>query len=263
MASTEEAQEQEAALDESIVVDEIEVEDEVLVTIGDEPPEAVPSVEPEQAAQPYKTYRDESIKLGGEPKGLKSPEPEVTEAGEKPDLEALDYDTDIYEQKLEEWFDRKRKSKKAATEREAESLKNNEQWQQRLDSYGSAKLALKAKDFAEAEAVVAEALDLTQQGIIVQGADNSALVIYALGKNPARAKKLSAIKDPVKFAFAVAKLEKDLKMKRRTPPAPEKRVNGSGTKSGATDSALENLRAKASETGDYTKVVAYKRNNKL
>jgi hypothetical protein len=56
---------------------------------------------------------------------------------------------------------------------------------------------------------------------MLQGADNPALVVYALGKNPKKAKELSEIKDPVKFAFAVAKLEKELKVtNRRAAPHP-------------------------------------------
>jgi hypothetical protein len=96
--------------------------------------------------------------------------------------------------------------------------------------------------------------------VILQGADNPALVVYALGKNPKKAKELSSIADPVKFAFAVAKLEKELKvMPRKSAPAPERVVQTTGPKSGAVDSTLERLRAEAEKTGDYNKVMQYKR----
>ena len=102
--------------------------------------------------------------------------------------------------------------------------------------------------------------NVTQQGIIVQGADNPALVVYALGKNPKKAKELASITDPVKFAIAVGKLETQLKVtNRKAPPPPEKTLQGTGPKSGAVDSTLERLRADAEKTGDYTKVLQYKR----
>ena len=85
-------------------------------------------------------------------------------------------------------------------------------------------------------------------------------MIYALGKNPTKAKELSAINDPVKFAFAVAKLETQLKVtNRKAAPPPESTVRGTGRVSGAVDSTLERLRADAEKTGDYSKVMQYKR----
>jgi hypothetical protein len=85
-------------------------------------------------------------------------------------------------------------------------------------------------------------------------------VIYALGKNPKKAAELAKLTDPVKFAFAVAKLEKELKVtNRRAAPAPERVVQGTGRVSGAVDSTLERLREEAARTGNMTKVLQYKR----
>ena len=107
---------------------------------------------------------------------------------------------------------------------------------------------------------MSDALSVTQQGIIVKGAQNAAVVIYALGKNSTKLKELSSITDPVKFAFAVANLEKDLKVTtRKAPPPPEKTVTGSAPKSGVVDSQLERLRAEAEKTGNYSKVAQYQR----
>jgi len=85
-------------------------------------------------------------------------------------------------------------------------------------------------------------------------------LVYALGKNPTKAAALGAIKDPVEFAFAVARLEAQLKVSEKKPATPpETRVTGNGRVSGAVDATLERLRAEAERTGDYTKVSAYKR----
>ena len=116
------------------------------------------------------------------------------------------------------------------------------------------------RDYDDAEHQVMEALSQTQQAVVLQGSDNPALVVYALGKNPKRAKELAAVTDPVKFAFAVAKLEAQLKVQPRSkPPAPERGVpSGTAPVSGASDATLERLRAEAERTGDYTKVVRFR-----
>ena len=117
------------------------------------------------------------------------------------------------------------------------------------------------KDYDDAEHVVLESLNETKQGIILHGAKNPALVVYALGKNPQKVKELASIDDPVKFAIAIGGLEKELKVTSRktaSPPPPESKVRGSAPISGAVDSTLERLREEAARSGDHSKVFAYK-----
>ena len=73
------------------------------------------------------------------------------------------------------------------------------------------KKKLGLKDFDDAEESVASMLTDVQRGIIVDGSDNPALSFYAIGKNKALAKELASITNPVKFAFAVSKMENKLK----------------------------------------------------
>ena len=76
----------------------------------------------------------------------------------------------------------------------------------------------------------------------------------------AKAKEIAAIKDPVKFAFAIAKLEAQLKVSTKKPAVqPEGRIQGNARPSGTIDSTLERLREEANKTGDYSKVMEYKR----
>ena len=89
------------------------------------------------------------------------------------------------------------------------------------------------------------------------GADNTALIVYALGKNPEKLAELAKITDPVRFAFAAGKLEKDIKVQPRkgnTKPQPEQIVRSSASLSGGGNSALDAARKKAETTGDYTEV---------
>jgi len=251
-------------------VDEIEPEDaeEVVVTIGDIPevPEWVGDFTkrpgaPEWVKELRKTNRElqrQNRELQGKLQAA-PPETKPVVLGNKPKLEDHDYDADKYEEALTNWFERKRQADDVNAKQEAEVMNQQQAWQAKLDGYGKAKAELRVKDFEDAEEVAQQVFSITQQGVLLQGADNPALVVYALGKNPAKAKELAEIKDPVKFAFAVAKLEKDLKVtNRRQAPAPERIISGTGRSSGAVDSTLDRLREEAARTGNMTKVIAYK-----
>ena len=183
--------------------------------------------------------------------------------GPKPTLETSDYDADKFEQALESWHEQKRKADEREAKKDADVKAADQKYQGKLAAYTQAKGALGASDFDDAEAIVVDLLDPVQQGIIVHGAKDAALLIYALGKNEAKTRELAAIKDPVEFAFAVARLEGQMKVTSKKPVTrPEERVSGDSRPSGTVDSALDRLRAEATKTGDYTKVLAYKRKKK-
>jgi len=243
---------------------ESEQDDEVIVvSIGEEsPPQEEEKPAPEwvrdlrkQHRELQKRNRELEAKLNQEPAA-----PAVQELGKKPTLEDFDYDAEKFEASLANWFERKRQADEQVAKLQAERDNQAKEWQAKLDGYGKAKAELKVKDYDEAEAIAQESLNVVQQGVILQGAENPALLVYALGKNPKKAKELASISDPVKFAFAVAKLETQLKVtNRKAAPPPEKTVQGSGKVSGTVDSTLDRLRADAEKSGDYSKVMAYKR----
>lgn len=237
----------------------------VAVTIGGEapPPEDEETERaPEWVRDLRKQYREEKRrnKELQEQLAKTTGAAKVAELGEKPTLEKADYDTERYEKELAAWYERKRKHDEVEAARQAEAQAADREWRQKLEGYQSAKATLKVRDYDEAEDVVQDAFSVTQQGMILQGAENPALLVYALGKNPKRAKELASIKDPVKFAFAVARLETQLKVtKRKASSKPDPKISGTGRVSGAVDSTLERLRADAERTGDYSKVFQYKK----
>ena len=257
-----EVEEEETEISEIVDNEEPEDTEEVVVSIGEEaPPPEEHTPAPEWVKELRKTNR-ELQRQNRELQGRLQAAPTETKPvviGTKPKLEDHDYDADKYEEALTSWFERKRQAEEVNAKQEAEVMNQQKAWQAKLDGYGKAKAELRVKDFEDAEEVAQQVFSITQQGVLLQGADNPALVVYALGKNPAKAKELAEIKDPVKFAFAVAKLEKDLKVtNRRQAPAPERIVTGTGRSSGAVDSTLERLREDAARTGNMTKVIAYK-----
>ena len=244
------------------IVDDQDEPEEVVVSIGeDAPPPEDHTPAPEWVRELRKTNR-ELQRQNRELQSKLQVQPTETKPvaiGAKPKLEDHDYDADKYEEALTDWFERKRQADDVNAKQQAEVMNQQKAWQAKLDGYGKAKAELRVRDYEDAEAVAQEVFSITQQGVILQGAENPALVVYALGKNPKKAKELAEVSDPVKFAFAVAKLEKELKVtNRRAAPAPERIVSGTGRSSGAVDSTLERLREEAARTGNMTKVIQYR-----
>ena len=236
-----------------------EAENELVVQIGDEEP----AQEAERAPDWVRDLRRQHRELQRQNRELQAklqtvaPQQQLT-LGPKPTLESVDYDSAKFEQELEAWYTRKREVDSVRERAKRAEEEQTQAWQSKLEQYGKAKQELRVKDYDEAEALVQETMSTVQQGVILQGAENPALLVYALGRNPKRAKELAAITDPVKFAVAIGKLEKDMKVTPRKAPPPESTVR-SGTPDSANDSTLNRLRAEAERTGDMTKVIAYRR----
>lgn len=238
------------------------VPEELTVTIGETEPEAATEqAAPEWVKELRKTHRETQKRNRELEEELKTFKQKTLPAlGKKPSLEDYDYDAEQYETALFAWTDKKREHDAAAQKAVEERERQNKDWQDRLAEYQNKKVELKLSDYEDAEETAKGIFDVTQQGIVLQGASNPALVVYALGKNPTKAKELAAIKDPIKFAFEVAKLEGQLKMTpKKKAPAPEKMVEGGSAPSSSSNQTLERLRADAEKTGDYSKVREYKR----
>jgi hypothetical protein len=237
-------------------------DDGLVVEVGEEVED-----EPEHITELRKRYREQQKRL----KELEAQTvaPKVQALPPKPTLEECDYDTAAFEQKLEGWYDQKREHDARETEAKTLAEKANERWQMKVAAYDEGKEKLGAKDFDEAEATVHEILSTpfpgimaedVRFGIIKQGAKDPATLVYALGKNPAKAKELAAIDDPVEFAFALGELNGKMKVVRGKAPPPERRISaGAPGVAGAVDNTLERLREEAARSGDFSKVTAYKR----
>lgn len=245
-----------------------EEDQEVVVSIGNE---ETPASEEEKAADRSPVIRDLrrrhrelarenaelKAKLGtGQPAAQGKPE-----LPPKPKLADFDYDEEKYDQARDAWDSKKRE----ADAWEENQRKAAEAQQKRVqainEGYANSIKALGVKDYQEAEEEAAGALDQVQQSILKAGAANPAALVYALGKTPKKLAELASIKDPVKFAVAVGKLETEVKVTKRTStkPAPETTVRSNTSSATTTSATLERLQAEADKTGDRTKVAAYLR----
>jgi hypothetical protein len=244
-------------------------DDEVIVSLGESPnpEEQDESRAPEWVRELRKQNREKDRKLREQESEIArlkgtGQQPAAIVVGEEPTLEGCNYVEADFKTKWREWNQRKQEHDAAESKKADETKKQQEAWQATLEGYGKEKSALKVKDFDEAEDAVRNAFSTTQQGIVLSGVEpgKRAALVYALGKNPSKLKELSAIADPVKFSFAVAKLEMQVKVtpKKAVPP-PERKVQSSVAGAAAVDNTLEKLREEARKTGDLSKVIAYKR----
>lgn len=194
----------------------------------------------------------------------KLPKPEPT-LGPKPTLDQFDYDESRFSEAYDNWMDQKAAMDRADQQRLDEQRRQQEEVENFKKSYKARADSLGVDDFQEAESEVGTMLNQTQSGLLMRGADDPAALVYALSKSPTKLIELSRITDPVKFTVAVAKLEMNLTSRKPNRPAPEPRIASerSATGHSASSSQLEKLRDEAARTGDYSKVVAYKKQNGL
>jgi hypothetical protein len=177
-------------------------------------------------------------------------------AQEKPTIEGFDYDSDAYETALEKWILNK-------IEIESKKEEESSQWKASLDNYSKLKKSIDPDEFSESEENVKIELSVTQQGIILQWATNSALVVYKLGKNEKLLSEFSKIKDPIKFALAISNYEKGMgNSMEKEKPKPE-RVIKPGQHSSSNNSRVESkLLEKARETGNFSELFAFRKKQK-
>jgi len=231
---------------------------EVEITIGDDEPEPE---QPEKAPSWVADLRKRNRELAKELREAKASkaQPAQQQAPSDPgpmpkqsDAD-IDYDGDKYAAKLLEWTERKRRHEEAQREAEAKERAVREAWQKTLNQYEAEKKALKVQGYADAEAAVQDVLSTVQQGIIIQGADNRAQIVYALGRNTKRLQELAGIDDPVKFAIEIGKVSALMKVTTRKPTVqPETGVRGGSPGVQQTSSKSDALLKKAQASGDYT-----------
>lgn len=246
--------------------DAVTVSDEVVITIGDEAPE---TTEDETTAVPWvRNMRKQNRELQKELRELKAKaaQPAGVETAPtvvpRPKLEDFEYDSEAHDKAVDAWHEQKRQADEHAAKVSKERESQEAEWNGKLTQYAEAKKALKVSDYDSAEAAALESLSVTQQGIILQGAHDPAKIVYVIGNNPLKAKELSEIKDPVKFAFAIARLEDKLKTTPKASPPVERKLGGSSAAGVSKTDHLDKLRSQAEKTGDYSAVMAYKRQMK-
>jgi hypothetical protein len=182
-------------------------------------------------------------------------------ASAKPTLDQYDYDETRFSEAYDKWMEQKDEAEPCRSRSSTHSARSRRP-SKLQEVLRARKESLGVEDFDEAEAEVGSHLNQTQAGLLMRGADDPAVLVYALSKSPARLMDLAKITDPVKFTVAVAKMEISLATKKTSRPAPEARI----TPERALRFQLAKRRSKSSarrlrRTGDFTEVAKYKREN--
>lgn len=240
----------------------------VSITFGEQPA----AEEEEENAKPWvkelrrshremvRALRDKDSEIAR----LKGSNSTVAETlGEEPTFEQCEYDPEKYRAKVLEWTGRKAKLEQQQRDRDQVEQGERAKWQTRITAVQAEASKLKVPDYADAVDTLETTFSPVQMGIVIGGPNDpktSAALRYALGKNPKKARELAAIADPVKFAFAIAHLETQLKVTpRKTAPAPERMARSSTAGVSPVDNTLAKLQAQADKTGDRSKVAAHLR----
>ena len=251
-------------------------DDDLVITLAgeglsDEDDEPLPSgIEPKASAA-FAKMRAEKKRLERENRELKARQEEaaalasqpaaVEPLGEEPTLNDpdVDYDAEKFAAKLKTYLKRKAEHDAREQAAQAEQRKQADAWSQRLNAYKQEAAKLKRPDFEDAESAVKSSFSTVQQGLLLKHPKAAALV-YVLGKNPARAKTLAAIADPVDFAYAVADVAGQVKVERKSPPPPtDTPVRGRTTGAALASQTLESLKEQGRRTGDYSAYFSAKR----
>lgn len=172
---------------------------------------------------------------------------------ERPTLHDFDYDSEAYEEDLEQWYQEKAQYD--------EMLKAEQSKHQVYDErYVSSVKALQAAttDYADVEGVVIDNLSVTKQAMIKLVIDDPAKMVYALGKSPKKLAELAEL-DDAQFIKQIVLMEQQMTTKNRNPNKPQPKQHELTGSAGGADSKLAKLEAEALKTGDRSAVLAYKR----
>jgi hypothetical protein len=255
-------------LDEAVPGDNTESNDEeIVVSIGDEPAaseqeDGRPAPDWLKELRNSNRQKDKRIRELEAKVAQAAPPVQEVVVGERPKLSDHDYDEDKYNAALDEWHSRKANVEKQRRDREQAEQQQQAAWKSKVSAYDAAKAELKVRDFEDAEDIVKDKFSTVQQAIILEGLPpkQAATIIYALGKNPKKAAELAGVTNPVQFAFAIAKLETQLKVTpRKVAPPPEGKIKSSVAGATAVDDQLKRLQDEADKTGDRSKVASFLR----
>jgi hypothetical protein len=186
--------------------------------------------------------------------------PAPPKLGPKPTMESCGWDTERLEFELDGWHTQKAQVEAHQRDLEHQQKAEQEAINAKLAAYEKGKRALRVPDYDEVESLVGATLSQDAKTVILKYADDPAKVVYAIGKNPELANRLSSIRDFGQLTKEVVRLEDKLMVSKtqKKPPAPERPAPKGGAASGGSDATLARLRAEADKTNDLTKVIAYK-----
>ncbi|HCC6093099.1 phage capsid protein [Citrobacter freundii] len=177
--------------------------------------------------------RRELEQVKSKPAEVQQPQSDVIPP--KPTLESCDYDEVAFEQAVTDWHEKKSRAEQSKQEQQRQQQESIKKFQQRLEKHQERATKLPVKDYRETEEIVRRELPVIQQEILIHAADEgSELIAYALGKNQQLRQRVAAETDPIRAAFLLGQISKQVslapKAKKAIKPEPEVRGGGADAK---------------------------------
>lgn len=153
----------------------------------------------------------------------------------KPSLESCEWDEERYDHELTEWHEKKSRAEQVNQQRQRQQQEVQERYKQRLTAHNERAAKFPVKDYQEVEAIVRNELPQMQQSVLIHAADEGTeLIAYALGKNQQLRQRVAAETDPIRAAFLLGQISKQVslapKPKKATRPEPVVRGGGADAK---------------------------------
>lgn len=189
------------------------------------------------------------------------------DAGPEPTLEECGWDEDEFKAKWREWNGRASEQQRRAEAAKREQQAQQEAWAKQVIAFEEKAKELRIPNFNDAVADVSEQFGDDQAGniakaIIVKAQDPR--LVAALRSSPAKMQQLVALKnDPTVLAIAIGELKGKIKtMPSRQAPPPENVQRGNSPSLDVGDKHLAALEKKAEQTGNWSDVFKYRREQK-
>lgn len=151
------------------------------------------------------------------------------------DFYSDDNPEEAFEQAITDWHEKKSRAEQSQQQKQRQQQEYQQRFQQRVEAHKQRAAKLPVKDYQEMESIVLSELKPIQQEIIIHAADEgSELIAYALGKNPQLRQRVAAETDPIRAAFLLGQISKQVslapKPKKAIKPEPEVRGGGADAK---------------------------------
>lgn len=183
-------------------------------------------------------------------------QPQVAPLREKPTITDHDFDSEAYEADLEQWFNEKAQHDEVINAQKAKDEAIDNRYVASVD-----KMRKIAPDYDEVEDTVVATLSPEKQALLKLGVEDTAKLVYALGKSPNKLAELEQL-DPVSFVKQLGIMEFQMSQKSRNPNKPQPKQHELTGAAGGGDSKLAKLEAEAAKTGDRTAIREYRKRMK-
>ena len=181
---------------------------------------------------------------------------QVAPLREKPTITDHDFDSDAYEADLEQWFNEKAQHDEVINAQKAKDEAIDNRYVASVD-----KMRKIAPDYDEVEDTVVATLSPEKQALLKLGVEDTAKLIYALGKSPNKLAELEQL-DHVSFVKQLGIMEFQMSKKSSNPNKPQPKQHELTGAAGGGDSKLAKLEAEAAKTGDRSALIAYRKRMK-